>query len=113
MTTTQTDANMPTTQTETTNTQPGARAYNPLILATYDNWVLRFNMSYVWRCPTSTILLPLFREAFSTRHLDIGVASGYFPSAALQQSKLAANAGQHEITLMDLNEGSCEGEDRA
>jgi hypothetical protein len=77
--------------------------YNPVTLSFYDTFVLLINMRYAWRCPTPTILLPLFIENFSTHHLDIGVASGYFPSAALAERTRNEKHKTHEITLMDLN----------
>jgi len=86
----------------------GAYMYNPLTLNIYDAWVLRFNMKRVWCCPTETVLEPLFRENFSPRHLDIGVASGYFPSAALAYSVSPPTVSSQiqQITLMDLSENS-------
>ncbi|KAK3346025.1 methyltransferase [Lasiosphaeria hispida] len=81
----------------------GAFWYNALTLQIYDAWVLGFNMSFVWRCTTETVLLPFFRENFSRRHLDIGVATGFFPATALAQQPPATLPAQ-EITLFDLNE---------
>ncbi|KAK3348416.1 hypothetical protein B0H65DRAFT_175154 [Neurospora tetraspora] len=117
----------PTTTTTTTattipndiNTKPGASVYSkPLMLTTYDKYVLGFSMTYLWRCPSSTILVPFFRENFrAEKHLDIGVGTGFFVGDALAErlakdeyfmplerdpdSKLVQP--KIEITLMDLN----------
>ncbi|KAK5652029.1 hypothetical protein OQA88_10932 [Cercophora sp. LCS_1] len=88
--------------------------YNTPILTIYDIWVLHLNMPYAWGAQTSTVLLPLFRSAFaqSRRHLDIGVATGYFPSRGLSHTRAHAHAravskreeesNKMEITLMDI-----------
>ncbi|KAK0725003.1 hypothetical protein B0H67DRAFT_569295 [Lasiosphaeris hirsuta] len=83
----------------------GACIYNPSTLCIYDAYVLGFNMSFVWRCATGAILLPFFCENFSRRHLDMGVATGFFPSAALAQQRPTTLPAQ-EITLLDLSENS-------
>ena len=94
----------------TMDIQDGAHYYNPFVLLIYDVWVLKLNMRYAWRSPTDTILLPLFEEAFvqSNRHLDIGVASGFFPSTALSRKRSRGVRGdqRQEIILMDLNPGA-------
>ncbi|KAI0907063.1 methyltransferase domain-containing protein [Ustulina deusta] len=76
--------------------------YTPTLLSIiYDFVVLRFNLRYMWRCRTDTVLEPFFAENFSRRHLDIGVATGYFPAAALARPFRAQ--AKHSITLVDLN----------
>lgn len=67
----------------------------------YDVYVLGFNMRCIWGCPTPSILLPFFAENFSRSHLDIGVATGYLPAAAL--SSIWRKDSSHHLTLMDLN----------
>ncbi|KAK3368528.1 hypothetical protein B0H63DRAFT_488635 [Podospora didyma] len=95
----------------------GAYWYNALTLRIYDAWVLGFNMGTVWGCRTAEVLLPLFCNNFSRRHLDIGVATGYFPSAALSHLQSISSSTPfissdsdrtppQEITLMDLNTSS-------
>ncbi|KAK4158953.1 hypothetical protein QBC43DRAFT_248512 [Cladorrhinum sp. PSN259] len=73
----------------------------------YDYQILGFNMTYVWRCPVRTVQLPFFRENFSNNHLDIGVATGYFPSLALthhlNNTASPANTATFNLTLLDLN----------
>ena len=76
----------------------GASVYSfPLLLRyIYDIWVLGLSNTFIWRCPTSTILLPLFKRHVSNNHLDIGVGTGYY---------LAKTPFPHDarITLCDLN----------
>ncbi|KAK3939639.1 methyltransferase [Diplogelasinospora grovesii] len=81
----------------------GTYIYTSISLRFYDAYVLGFNMRYIWGCATYTILLPLFCENFSKRHLDIGVATGYFPSIAIERSR---EQDARHITLMDLNKNS-------
>lgn len=69
--------------------------------AWYDVYVLGFNMSYVWGCPTSSVLLPFFSEHFSRNHLDCGVATGYIPATAL--NCFWRKYSRHRLTLLDLN----------
>ncbi|KAK3489998.1 hypothetical protein B0T13DRAFT_538890 [Neurospora crassa] len=101
------------------NTKSGASIYSkPLMLTAYDKYVLSFSMTHLWRCPSKTILIPLFRQNFrAEKHLDIGVGTGFFIGDALaerlakdedllplerdQDSKLVQP--KIEITLMDLN----------
>ncbi|KAL2755401.1 hypothetical protein ACRALDRAFT_2135655 [Sodiomyces alcalophilus JCM 7366] len=76
-------------------------AYSPSFLTHfYDKYVLGFNMSFMWGCPVDTILLPFFSENFSRNHLDIGVATGYFPATALSRP-FRRDSKQH-LTLVDL-----------
>ncbi|KAK1781444.1 hypothetical protein QBC45DRAFT_370158 [Copromyces sp. CBS 386.78] len=100
-------------------TKPGASIYSkPLMLTTYDKYVLGFSMTYLWRCPSSTILVPFFRQNFrAEKHLDIGVGTGFFVADALAE-RLAKDEDlmalerdpdrklvqpKIDITLMDLN----------
>ncbi|KAJ0168063.1 Uncharacterized protein CTA2_10438 [Colletotrichum tanaceti] len=66
----------------------------------YDKYVLGFNMRYIWKCPTDDVLLPFFAENFSRNHLDCGVATGWFPAAALSRP-FRADTSQR-LTLLDL-----------
>ena len=74
----------------------GAHGYNSLTLAIYDYFVLYFMSTWIWRCSTSKVTLPLFRKNVSKRHLDIGVGTGYFTKCGKLPSK-------SELTLCDLN----------
>lgn len=82
-----------------------ARVYSPTFLSMiYDYLVLKFNLRYMWGCAADTILLPFFSENFSRRHLDIGVATGWFPAVALARP-FRATSRQH-ITLLDISGNS-------
>ncbi|KAI0405644.1 methyltransferase domain-containing protein [Xylaria palmicola] len=90
--------------TSQTDQAPGVctTVYTPTFLSVfYDIVVLRFNLRYMWRCRTDTVLEPFFSENFSRRHLDVGVATGYFLAAALSRP-FRAQARQ-SIALADLN----------
>ncbi|KAJ3577785.1 hypothetical protein NPX13_g2785 [Xylaria arbuscula] len=70
--------------------------YSPTFLSiVYDFLVHRFNMR------TDTVLEPFFAENFSRRHLDVGVATGYFLGVAL--ARPFGTEAEHHITLVDLN----------
>ncbi|TPG07282.1 class I SAM-dependent methyltransferase [Rhodanobacter glycinis] len=81
------------------DTDKGAAVYSPLILKLYDRWVLGISNRYAWRCSTSTVLLPFFRQHVGQRHLDVGVGTGFYPARAM----LPAST---RVTLMDLNPDS-------
>jgi SAM-dependent methyltransferase len=73
-----------------------AAIYTPLILKLYDGWVLGVSNRFAWRCPTRAVLLPFFRRHIGSRHMDVGVGTGFY----------LANAGLHpdsEVTLLDLS----------
>jgi len=63
--------------------EEGETLYTPWRLAFYDWWVLGVVNSYAWCCPTSTYLMPLFKENVRKNHLDIGVGTGYFLGQAV------------------------------
>ncbi|KAI0201378.1 methyltransferase domain-containing protein [Astrocystis sublimbata] len=93
---------MPTTNQADQTPELYATIYTPTFLSIiYDVLVLRFNLRYMWRCRTDTILEPFFAENFSRRHLDIGVATGYFLATALARPFRAQ--AKHSIALVDLN----------
>lgn len=77
---------------------PGSTIYTPFFLNLYDLLVLGLSNLFLWKCPTSTILLPLFEMSLRKRHLDIGVGTGYFPSKALTSTSTC-----RELTLLDIN----------
>jgi ubiquinone/menaquinone biosynthesis C-methylase UbiE len=86
----------------------GSRRFTPFVLLIYDLFVLRFSTSRIWRCPTKKFLLPLFRENFSERHLEIGAGNGFFPTTALtaiKKSQAGALRKQH-VTFVDLSQHS-------
>ncbi|KAH9950234.1 S-adenosyl-L-methionine-dependent methyltransferase [Amylocystis lapponica] len=76
-----------------------ASIYSGFVLRVYDFVVLTFSNYWLWRCPTGSVLLPFFRQHLGeSAHLDIGVGSGYYPTAAAR-----ALADVKNITLLDLN----------
>ncbi len=74
----------------------GAAVYSPLVLSIYDLLVIRFENSFVWRCPSDQILA-FYNRHVSSRHLDVGVGTGYFLDKAQFPSS------QPSIALLDLN----------
>lgn len=78
--------------------EKGARIYNPFTLKIYDFWVLNISNKYAWHCHTDNILLQHFRVNMSTKHLDIGVGTGYYIANIKD--------GSNNITLLDLNPNS-------
>lgn len=83
-------------------TQPisaGARYYGALTLPLYDLAVLKTVVQYAWCCPLQ-VERALYDRCVGARHLDVGVASGYFLDKATWPVE------RPEITLMDLNPNS-------
>jgi SAM-dependent methyltransferase len=74
----------------------GQAAYTRLTLSIYDVGVLGLSNRWVWRCPTAT-LRHLYDSCVSSRHLDVGVGTGYFLDHA------AWPGPSPSITLVDLN----------
>ena len=87
------------------NTQKNAAIYTPLILKLYDWWVLGISNRFAWECPTRDILLPFFRRYISSRHLDVGVGTGFY----LANTKFPPYA---EVVLLDVNVNSLEAASR-
>jgi SAM-dependent methyltransferase len=85
---------MPETRRATSET--GQAVYSPLVLAIYDFFVLGLFNRYLWRCPTAE-LRALYDRNVGPRHLDIGVATGYYLDHAQWP------VPNPEITLLDLN----------
>jgi len=77
----------------------GARYYGALTLPLYDAAVLNIAVPYAWGVPLS-MGRGMYDRLVGARHLDIGVATGYFLRKAL------AGRDAAEITLMDLNENA-------
>ena len=93
------------TTTTTTTKQvlhAGARYYGALTLPLYDWAVLHTVVPHAWNCPLQ-VEQGLYDNSIRGRkkHLDVGVASGYF----LQHAKWP-NHQSVELTLMDLNPNS-------
>lgn len=79
--------------------EAGQAAYTPGLLKYYDLIVLRLSNPLLWRCPTPK-LRALYERNLSSRHLDIGVGTGYF----LDRCRFPVE--EPAITLLDLNENS-------
>jgi hypothetical protein len=77
----------------------GQAAYTWLMLPIYNMVVMRYTLPRLWHCPKSRIL-ELYDGNAASRHLDIGVASGYLID------KCRFPSDSPEITLMDLNPNS-------
>jgi SAM-dependent methyltransferase len=77
----------------------GAAVYNPRTLRLYDFWVHGLSNPLAWRCPTSE-LLRLYERNASSRHLDVGVGTGYL----LDRCRWPTAAPR--IVLLDLNTDS-------
>jgi hypothetical protein len=77
--------------------EAGQRVYTPLVLRTYDLFVLGFSGRFVWRCSKSK-MLELYDRHVGTRHLDVGVGTGWF------LDKCGWPTESPQITLLDLNE---------
>ncbi|RFU78169.1 sam-dependent methyltransferase [Trichoderma arundinaceum] len=76
----------------------GSATYTPFKLRLYDLVVLRISNSYAWKCSTKKVQLPLFRSTIGSKHLDVGVGTGYYPANAFKTETPCK-----EITLVDLN----------
>jgi len=84
-----------------TEVEAGQRVYTPFTLRLYDWFVLGFSNRFIWRCPTSN-LRALYARHVSSRHLDIGVGTGYF------LDNVAWPTLDPDIVLLDLNNHSLE-----
>ncbi len=78
------------------NIHSGARYYGAITLPLYDAAVLNVAVPYAWGISLREELA-LYDHCMGARHLDVGVATGYFLDNALYPAE------QKEITLMDLN----------
>jgi hypothetical protein len=90
----------PETHIQNNDSSRGAAAYTPATLALYDLFVLGFSNSFVWNCP-SRLIQDLYDQHISSKHLDIGVGTGYF----IDRCRFP---GSPTIALLDLNPSSLE-----
>jgi hypothetical protein len=74
----------------------GAALYDGRTLRAYDLVVHGLSNHLAWRCPTRT-LRALYAEHVSSRHLDVGVGSGYF----LDRCRFPV--AEPRLSLLDLN----------
>ncbi len=77
----------------------GQAVYTPLVLKSYDLWVLGLCNHLLWRCPTVK-LRALYNRNVTSNHLDVGVGTGYFLKHARWPNL------EPSITLLDLNPNS-------
>lgn len=81
------------------STAPSAAVYSRLVLSVYDLYVVRFSNTFVWKCPSRSIL-DFYNQQVSSRHLDVGVGTGYF----LDKCRFPTDAPT--VALLDLNPNS-------
>ena len=87
------------TRPPTRSVELGAGVYTKRVLSFYDLLVIRFENTWVWRCPSQKILA-FYNQQISGRHLDVGVGSGYY------LDKCQFPIPQPTIGLLDLNPNS-------
>ncbi len=79
----------------------GHTVYTPRMLRVYDTVAFRLNGRILWRCSKDRFL-ELYNANVSSRHLDIGVATGYL------LDECSFPPAESQITLMDINQNSLE-----
>lgn len=79
--------------------EAGQAVYSPIVLAFYDLVVLRFSCRFVWQC-TRREMLAHYDRHVGSRHLDIGVGTGWF------LDNCNWPVARPAITLLDLNANS-------
>jgi ubiquinone/menaquinone biosynthesis C-methylase UbiE len=82
-----------------TSSDPSAAIYSQAVLSVYDFYVLGFSNTFVWQCP-SRLILDFYNKHVSTRHLDVGVGTGYF----LDKTRFPIPTPK--LDLLDLNPNS-------
>lgn len=71
-------------------------SYSKPLLLLYDMGVVRFSTRFLWGCSKENIL-KLYNNYISTKHLEIGVGTGYFLDKCQFPSEMP------EIYLLDMN----------
>jgi len=79
--------------------EAGQAVYSNLVLAIYDFYVLGVSNHLIWKCPTQW-LLDNYNENISSKHLDVGVGTGYL------LDKCQFPVSEPEVSLLDLNQNS-------
>ena len=80
------------TSAELYSNSPLLRIYDWLCLGLFNFWV--------WRCPTSSVLLPFFNKNITEgAHLDVAVGTGYYTAQSVGRLSKCKN-----VTLLDLSE---------
>lgn len=87
---------MQNTEWNEADTRAGQAVYSKTILRLYDWFVLGVSNRFIWKCP-SQHMLDLYNSYISSKHLDIGVGTGYF----LDRCNYSR---EPDITLLDLNQ---------
>ncbi|KAF4595247.1 sam-dependent methyltransferase [Ophiocordyceps camponoti-floridani] len=83
------------------NSSAGAALYTPWFLKVYDFVLLRLVNPLIWNFPAERELIPLLKSVLvGSRHLDIGVGTGFYPAQALASTDGSAC---EQMTLVDLN----------
>lgn len=95
----QADADMAVRMDADDPVHAGQAGYTRLVLPFYDLLVTHYSLPLLWRCPKSRIV-ELYDGNVGSRHLDVGVASGYL----IDECRFPSTSP--EITLMDLNPNS-------
>ncbi|UNS99096.1 class I SAM-dependent methyltransferase [Streptomyces tubbatahanensis] len=80
----------------------GQEVYSDRVLRIYDPLVLLATNSLVWRCPRRE-MLGLYRRYATSRHLEVGVGTGYFLDRCRFPGPVAPR-----LTLLDLNSHTLE-----
>ena len=75
----------------------GQAVYTPFAIKVYDIVVLTISNRLAWKCPME-LQLNFFNQNISSRHLDVGVGSGYY----MNHCSFPAPK-EVELALMDLN----------
>lgn len=70
--------------------------YTGFILWIYDLWVVGFNCSFAWMCP-SNVMVKHYNKYVSANHLDLGIGTGYY----LDKCKFPSE--DVKLTIMDMN----------
>ncbi|KAL1956034.1 hypothetical protein VTO42DRAFT_7849 [Malbranchea cinnamomea] len=81
----------------------GSTPYTDFGLSVYDFVALKIAASYLWKCPTTSVLLPFFIANAGPNHMDIGVGTGYYLKAMKEQEQLANRVWPQKLVLVDLN----------
>jgi len=76
--------------------QAGTALYTSFFLHFYDWSALKFNLPFIWKCPSDN-MLALYNEFASSNHLDFGPGTGYF------LNKCRFPTPNPRLALMDLN----------
>lgn len=77
------------------DTYKGQAVYTPFFLKIYNLFVVQFSNYWLWRCDKK-VQLEQYNKYMGSKHLDIGVGTGYYLQQCNQLKKT-------DLALMDLN----------